>query len=94
MKRLLLALTLLISVSAHAEAIMWCYNSNGGKIVLTDELCSRAKGNIAYIVPETGETVMGCWASDAVAIHVLWSGKYLKSYDYTNWVVVKKEVTM
>ena len=32
--------------------------------------------------------------SDSIAFHVLWSGKYLGSYDYTGWTIVKKEANM
>lgn len=94
MKRMLLALTLLFSAAAQAEAIMWTLNTEGNKIVLTDEMCSNNKAMIAYIVSQQGETITGCWSSDSVSIHVMWSGKYLKSYDYNGWTIVKKEVTM
>jgi hypothetical protein len=49
---------------------------------------------IAYVLTNTSETTMGCWTNDSLAIHVLWSGKYFRSYDYTGWTIVKKEVTM
>jgi hypothetical protein len=91
MKRSILAITLLLSVTAQAEAIMWCMNTEGGKIVLTDEKCNNRSGNIAYILSATSETTMGCWTSDSVAVHVLWANKYLRSYDYTGWTIVKKD---
>lgn len=94
MKRKLLALSLLFSVTAQAEAIMWTLNTEGNKIVLTDELCSNKKAMVAYIVSQKDETITGCWTNDSLSIHVMWSGKYLKSYDYNGWTVVKKEVTM
>lgn len=94
MKRSLLAITMLFSVTAQAEALMWCLNTEGNKIVLTDELCSNGKAMIAYIVSQKNETITGCWSSDSLSIHVMWSGKYLRSYDYTGWTIVKKEVTM
>jgi hypothetical protein len=90
MKRSLIAITLLFSVTAQAEAIMWCMNTEGGKIVLTDEKCNNKSGNIAYILSASSETTMGCWTSDSVAVHVLWANKYLRSYDYTGWTIVKK----
>jgi hypothetical protein len=84
-----MALTL-FSLTAQSEAIMWCMNTEGGKIVLTDERCAKS-GSVAYVLSNTSETTMGCWTSDSVAVHVLWSGKYLRSYDYNGWIVVKKD---
>jgi len=92
-KNLILALSF-VSLNANAEAIMWTLNTEGNKIVLTDELCSGNKTMIAYIVSQKNETITGCWSSDSVSIHVMWSGKYLRSYDYLGWTVVKKEVSM
>jgi hypothetical protein len=95
MKRKLIALSLVaFSMTANAEAIMWSMNTEGGKIVLTDERCSNKTGNIAYILSQKSDTITGCWTSDSVAIHVLWSGQYLRSYDYVGWTIVKKESTL
>lgn len=95
MKRKLIALSIMaFSMTANAEAIMWTNNTEGGKIVLTNERCSNKTGSIAYILSQTSDTTMGCWTNDSVAIHVLWSGKYLRSYDYDGWTVVKKDPTM
>ena len=95
MKNKLIALALIaFAGTAQAEAIMWCLNENGNKIVLTDELCPNKKSMIAYVLTNNSETTMGCWTNDSLAIHVLWSGKYFRSYDYNGWTVVKKEVTM
>lgn len=90
MKKLILALSF-VSLNANAEAIMWCLNQDGNKIVLTDELCANKKSMIAYVLTNTSETTMGCWTNDALAIHVLWSNKYFRSYDYNGWTVVKKD---
>ncbi len=81
----------LFSITAHSEAIMWCLNLDGNKIVLTDEFCANKKSMIAYVLSNTSETTMGCWTNDALAIHVLWSNKYFRSYDYNGWTVVKKD---
>ena len=83
----------LFSITAQSEAIMWCLNKDGNKIVLTDESCAKS-GKIAYILSNTSETVIGCWTNDSIAIHVLWSSKYMRSYDYEGWTVVKKEPTL
>lgn len=93
MKKLILALSF-VSLNANAEALMWCLNENGNKIVLTDEFCPNKKSMIAYVLTNNSETTMGCWTNDSLAIHVLWSGKYMRSYDYLGWTVVKKEPTL
>jgi hypothetical protein len=94
MKRNLIALTLLFCTTANAEAIMWCLNENGNKIVLTDEFCANKKSMIAYVLSNNSETIMGCWTNDSLAVHVLWSGQHFRSYDYNGWTVVKKDSTM
>jgi hypothetical protein len=84
-------LVILFSITAQAEAIMWCMNTEGGKIILTDEKCTNKSGNIAYILGSSNQsTTMGCWTSDSMAIHVLWSERYLRSYDYNGWTIVNK----
>jgi hypothetical protein len=91
MKRKLIALSIaLFSITAQSEAIMWCLNTEGGKIVLTDENCKKS-GKIAYVISNTSETTIGCWTNDSMAIHVIWSGKYLRSYDYLGWTIVNKD---
>jgi hypothetical protein len=90
MKHKLIAFTIgFFSITAHSEAIVWTVNTEGGKIVLTNESCKKV-GNLAYILSNTSETTIGCWTNDAVAIHVLWSEKYLRSYDYNGWVIIDK----
>lgn len=92
MKNKLIALAMVaFAGTAQAEAIMWCLNQNGNKIVLTDEFCANKKSMIAYVLSNTSETTTGCWTSDSLAIHVLWSNQYLRSYDYNGWTVVKKD---
>jgi hypothetical protein len=49
---------------------------------------------IAYVLSNNSETIMGCWSSDSMAVHVLWSGQYFRSYDYNGWTIVKKDSTM
>lgn len=95
MKRKLIALSMMaFSMTAQSEAIMWCLNQDGNKIVLTDEYCANKKSMIAYVLTNTSETTTGCWTNDAMAIHVLWSNKYFRSYDYDGWTVVKKDPTL
>jgi hypothetical protein len=94
MKRNLIALSLLFCTTANAEAIMWCLNENGNKIVLTDEFCANKKSMIAYVLSNTAETITGCWTHDSMAVHVVWLGQYVRSYDYEGWTIIKKEATL
>ena len=93
MTKVLVLLLALVSIPAQAEAIMWCLNTDGGKIVLTDEKCKNKVGHLAYTLNNTSETTLGCWTNDSLAIHVLWSDKYLRSYDYKGWTIVEKNNT-
>lgn len=92
MKNKFLAFTLIaFAGTAQAEAIMWSLNTEGNKIVLTDEFCNNGKSMVAYIAGPKIDTITGCWTNDAISIHVMWSGQYLRSYDYLGWTIVKKD---
>jgi hypothetical protein len=84
MRKLLVALAI-IPVMAHAEALFETANKGGGKIVLTDEICSDGKNRMAYATHPEVETSMGCWAADRSNIHIKWDGGQLRSYDYSGW---------
>lgn len=92
MKKLILILTL-FSTAACAEPVAYCYNEGGGKIVLTDAVCDGKPGQIAYstFADAKVDTLTGCWLHDSVAIHILWTGRGLRSYDYSGWVLIKKD---
>lgn len=78
---------------AHGSPIMYLPNNADGKIVLTDEPCVRGngKGLLAYTTGHNMPTQLGCWTNDDLAVHIMWEGTDLRSYDYQNWVVVKKD---
>lgn len=97
MKKLIL-LMVLFSTAACAEPVAYCYNEGGGKIVLTNEVCRTKEGStkaglIAYstFVSAQAETLTGCWVSDSLSIHILWTGQGLRTYDFNGWQLVKKE---
>lgn len=73
MKKLLLCL-LLVSVNSFAiEAVAELTNKMGGKIVLTESLCSNKTSRIAYTTdPGTNRTYTGCWAYDELFFHIRW----------------------
>lgn len=78
--------------TVHAAPIMYLTNNANGKIVLTDESCIRgASGKLAYSTMPQGSTLIGCWTNDDIGIHILWDGTDLRSYDYTNWILIKKD---
>jgi hypothetical protein len=49
---------------------------------------------IAYVLSNTAETITGCWTHDSMAVHVVWLGQYVRSYDYEGWTIIKKEATL
>ena len=78
--------------TGHAAPIMYMANKAEGKIVLTNEACTKnASGRLAYSTMPNANTLIGCWAHDDIGIHILWDGTDLRSYDYTNWIVINKE---
>lgn len=87
MKTIIAVLAMSACLSANAEVIMKTMNKGGGSIVLTDEKC-KTKGHIAYATHPESTTMLGCWINDKAAIHILWEGKTLRSYDYDGWEIV------
>ena len=77
---------------AHGSPIMYLTNNADGKIVLTNESCVKNdNGRLAYSTTPKANTLIGCWTHDDIGIHILWDGTDLRSYDYTNWIVIDKE---
>jgi len=87
------AILLGVCITVNAAPIMYTKNNSNGKIVLTDEKClsEAAKGRLAYSTKPNEETLVGCWTNDEIAIHIFWAEKYLRSYEYTDWVILKKD---
>lgn len=78
--------------TGHAAPIMYLTNNADGKIVLTNESCMKStSGHLAYSTTPKANTLIGCWTHDDIGIHILWDGTDLRSYDYTNWIVINKE---
>lgn len=92
MKKLLLAV-LLVALPVKAEVIAYTYNQNGGKIVITTELCRDGKNRLAYSQSEGIPTIIGCWANDNAFIHIQWYDSDLRSYPYDGWTMVAKPKT-
>lgn len=89
MKYLLLA-TLLLTSSAHSEALFETRNQAGGKIVLTDETCRDGSHKLAYSMMPNHNTILGCWTADNSFVHIGWYDGSLRSYEYDGWVDIRK----
>jgi hypothetical protein len=87
MRKSLLIALLLAPLIADARIIAETYNKNGGKIVITDEVCRDARYKLAYAMSAGISTLLGCWTSDEDFIHIQWYDGDLRSYPYEGWVV-------
>jgi hypothetical protein len=90
MRHLIIAL-LLISLPAKSETIAYTTNQNGGKMVITTEICRDGKNRLAYSQSANVQTLLGCWVNDDSFIHIQWYDQELRSYPYDGWVVTKKQ---
>lgn len=89
MRSIIVAL-LLIALPAQAEVIAFTYNKNGGKMVITTEICRDGKNRVAYSQSDGMPTLLGCWVNDESFIHIQWYDQELRSYPYEGWQMVKK----
>ena len=87
MRKALLIALLLAPLMANAKVIMETNNKNGGKIVLTDELCRDSRYHLAYAMSPSMSTLLGCWTADDSFVHIQWYDNDLRSYPYEGWVV-------
>lgn len=90
MKSLILA-TLLVALPVQAETIAYTINKNGGKMVITTEICRDGKNRLAYSQSDGMQTLLGCWVNDDSFIHIQWYDQELRSYPYEGWQMVKKQ---
>ena len=90
MRILALAMVAVMS-AASAESIAYLANKGGGRIVITDEVCSNQKGKIAYTTGDSN-TILGCWFIDDLYVHIVWAddGK-MRSYPLENWILMPKK---
>ena len=93
MSKLLIALStalFIVTTTSHAEALFETYNKSGGRIVLTNELCSDGVHKLAYSQANNIGTILGCWTADNLFIHIRWDDNTLRSYEYEGWFDVRK----
>lgn len=82
MQKMILALLLCISCSAHASWWFETANTAGGKILLLPTKCQGSEsGRLVIATTPTGATVHGCWYLFADLFHVLWNNGGASSYD-------------
>lgn len=82
------------SMTANAKTIAESKNKGGGKIVLTDEICSDNKNLLAYSQVANASTLLGCWLTDDNFIHIRWDDGDLRSYPYNAWVMKPLKPTL
>lgn len=98
MKKLTVSLVLCLSVLTNAKADTFATQPNnaGGKIVLTDEVCSHNgktydKLNRAYNYTTAGYTGEGCWFMEDETIVVMWTDSNQKMrYPAANFTLSPK----
>ena len=54
-------------------------NAVGGRIALTSEKCNESS-YIAFSFAENGDTISGCWVSQAGLVLIKWEDQTVKTY--------------
>ena len=81
MKKILLAVLLILSLSVNAAVVAETINDGGGRIALTDVKCNSIQGAfIAYSYIANGKSLMGCWVVETNRVFVKWDDGDLRSY--------------
>lgn len=90
MKKLIISLLAgLTMMCAHSDTVATSKNKAGGYIVLTDVVTERCKGFVgaAYTTGSKNDVVWGCWFTDDLMVHVLWSDGDTRAYSLEGFVV-------
>ena len=90
MKNLLIALILAFATTATAADVAYLPNKSGGKIVFTDEDCTKG-GKLVFSDLKTGQVIHGCWFYSAPDefVRVIWSDSELYQYPITSLTMTK-----
>jgi hypothetical protein len=94
MKKLLLAIMLLLSLNAEAKVIAELANNGNGLIVITNEKCKSSTGMVAYIQIPNFPTLLGCWTYDDDFVHIMWSDGDLRLYPMNLWTMKEKKANI
>jgi len=71
----------ILSLNASAAVVAETVNQGGGTIALTDAKCSKSQSTfVAYTYISTGQSLLGCWASEGNRIFIQWNDGDLRSY--------------
>lgn len=95
MKKLLLTLVLL-TTNVMADPVAFMMNDSGGKIVLTNEVCTkdgRKFDNMwrLYTYNSKGATYEGCFAFEGETIHAYWpDARQARRYELAHFELYKK----
>lgn len=96
MKKLLLAL-LCVSSVAIAEPVAYMPNNSGGRIVLTNEICTGKDGKKydqvfrIYTYSDKGDTAEGCFIFEGDTVRVFWPSAQKESrYELKNFELYNK----
>ena len=85
MKRLLIAVLAVLSLSANADTWVMA-NNGGGQIVLTDRLCQGYK-YLYYAYTHTPQAYLdGCWTLMDGKVHVVWEKNQHRVYEMNDFV--------
>jgi hypothetical protein len=95
MKKLIIAVALCASTLAHAEVIATTPNNDGGKIVLTNEVCTDNGKTYkslysGYTYTTTGSTMNGCWTIEDDNIHFIYTDGAQYRYPSSRFTVKEK----
>lgn len=102
MKKMLVSLGLLLSVTtaAKAEMVAWLGNQAGGRIVITDEVCIDPETNKrydalkrAYNYSSAGGTSEGCFHIEDDSVVIVWvntNGRSKSRYPVENFTLNPK----
>lgn len=94
-KLLVTLIAVLLSQTAFADTKAYVKNQGGGRIVLTDEVCSTNE-NMLRSYKYTGrkdnhKTWEGCWKDDDITIYVKWVDEpHGQRYEKRKFKVVKQ----
>lgn len=93
MKKLMITVLLLLSINVHASGVIAeVVNEGGGSIALTDIKCTTIPNTfVAYSYIPSGQSILGCWASDDSRVFVRWSDGEIRSYAIEVFKLKKKK---
>ena len=83
----------ILSLPCHSKTIAEMPNGGGGKVVLTDGICSDNKNYLAYSYMNGQPNLFGCWAYDDSGVHIRWTDGDFRTYPYHYWKLNDKPKT-